>query len=74
NNEFLGFIKDDAYNEDYKLELKSQTTTEQLENLRNNMREFKDIHSEGKFCPTSDDDDPKESIQTLDYINENNHC
>ncbi|MGL5041490.1 MAG: hypothetical protein ACRC6X_00115, partial [Culicoidibacterales bacterium] len=45
NNEFLGFIKDDAYNEDYKLELKSQTTTEQLENLRNNMREFKDIHS-----------------------------
>ncbi|MBC6314039.1 DUF6531 domain-containing protein [Listeria grandensis] len=68
---FLSFLKsDDTYNEDYNQELVSQTTNEQLNNLRQTISDHLDTYDQ--TCPVEDEDAPKESLETINYINDIN--
>lgn len=68
---FLSFLKtDDTYNEDYNQELVSQTTNEQLGNLRQTISDHLDTYDQ--TCPVEDEDAAKESLETINYINDIN--
>ncbi|WP_343363312.1 DUF6531 domain-containing protein [Listeria seeligeri] len=71
NSGFLDFLKtDNTYNEDYNQELVSQTTNEQLNNLRQTISDHLDTYDQ--TCPVDDEDAPKESLETINYINDIN--
>ncbi|MBC1392252.1 hypothetical protein HB830_02485 [Listeria innocua] len=71
NAGFLSFLKaDDTYNEDYNQELVSQTTNEQLGNLRQTISDHLDTY--GQTCPVTDEDEAKSSLETINYVNDIN--
>ncbi|EBF5187279.1 hypothetical protein FH022_15120 [Listeria monocytogenes] len=71
NSGFLSFLKaDDAYNEEYNQELVSQTTNEQLGNLRQTISDH--IETFNQTCPVTDEDSPKSSLDTINYVNDIN--
>ncbi|EPU1811163.1 DUF6531 domain-containing protein [Listeria monocytogenes] len=71
NSGFLSFLKaDDTYNEEYDQELVSQTTNEQLGNLRQTISEH--IETFNQTCPVEDEDEPKTSLDTINYVNDIN--
>ncbi|EAE7093151.1 hypothetical protein BI336_05285 [Listeria monocytogenes] len=71
NSGFLSFLKtDDTYNEDYNQELVSQTTNEQLGNLRQTISDH--IETFNQTCPVTDEDEPKSSLDTINYVNDIN--
>lgn len=71
NSGFLSFLKaDDTYNEEYDQELVSQTTNEQLGNLRQTISDHLDTYDQ--TCPVTDEDSPKESLVTINYVNDIN--
>ncbi|EAF9207798.1 hypothetical protein A4V34_05335 [Listeria monocytogenes] len=68
---FLSFLKaDDTYNEEYNQELVSQTTNEQLGNLRQTISDHLDTYDQ--TCPVADEDEPKMSLDTINYVNDIN--
>lgn len=71
NSGFLSFLKtDNTYNEEYNQELVSQTTNEQLGNLRQTISDHLDTYDQ--TCPVDDEDGPKASIETINYVNDIN--
>lgn len=71
NAGFLSFLKaDDTYNEEYDQELVSQTTNEQLGNLRQTISEHLETYEQ--TCPVTDEDEPKSSLETINYVNDIN--
>lgn len=71
NSGFLGFLKaDNSYNEEYDQELVSQTTNEQLGNLRQTISDHLDTYDQ--TCPVTDEDGPKASLDTINYVNDIN--
>ncbi|TLG76697.1 DUF6531 domain-containing protein [Culicoidibacter larvae] len=68
---FLAFLKNDnTYNEEYDQQLVSQTTNEQLANLHQTISDHLDTFNQ--TCPVDDEDEPKTSSTTINYINDIN--